>query len=295
MDMRTVAAVTVISTALLLAGCGGDESTDRDEAELGAVPVVAAPDQISLPFDAYRLTTDEDRLNGQAYVLLVQDCALGYGVPVDMVPPNNPPTNNHKRYGLFDERAAATEGYGGTFEEGPAEDRSASVERTPDQRLVIAGPMEGEPGPKTLSSGQEVPEGGCAAAAEKTLGTPESGLPDVEAMGWQTFQDATNDSRVAEVMEAWSDCMADAGFEYDSIWDANDVHWPDPPTTDEIATAQADVTCKQETNLVGVYVAVEAAYQREVIEAYPGEFDALAKWRDARLKNISAALSSADG
>ena len=66
----------------------------------------------------------------------------------------------------------------------------------------------------------------------------------------------------------WSACMAAAGYRYAGPLDPpKDARFQDARTPLEISTAEADVACKQRTNLVGVWFAEESARQRSLIEA----------------------------
>jgi hypothetical protein len=74
------------------------------------------------------------------------------------------------------------------------------------------------------------------------------------------------DSRVVPVLAEWSRCMAGQGFQYKTPMEPPKAKWPVPPGASEIATAVADVTCKQKTNLPGVWLAVEHGYQQALVE-----------------------------
>jgi hypothetical protein len=60
--------------------------------------------------------------------------------------------------------------------------------------------------------------------------------------------------------------MTARGFGYGTPQDAAQKNWPSLPTTAEIATAVADVTCKAQTNLTNTWLTVEAAYQLALID-----------------------------
>jgi hypothetical protein len=63
--------------------------------------------------------------------------------------------------------------------------------------------------------------------------------------------------------------MRGRGFAYATPEAAANDNWPQPPakpTPREIATAVADVECKQEVKLPSVWLAVESAYQNMLIE-----------------------------
>ena len=82
----------------------------------------------------------------------------------------------------------------------------------------------------------------------------------------------TGDSRVESVVEAWSACMGERGFDYpDPVSAEFDPRWGGGTasvTPEQIATATADMDCKTETNLVGIELAVQSAYDQEYIESH---------------------------
>jgi hypothetical protein len=77
-----------------------------------------------------------------------------------------------------------------------------------------------------------------------------------------------DDSRILAVEQQWSACMADRGFQYATPIDAINSHYMNPSTPEAISVAVADIQCKLETNLVGVVVAVQSAYDQQYIDAH---------------------------
>jgi hypothetical protein len=71
--------------------------------------------------------------------------------------------------------------------------------------------------------------------------------------------------------------MAGFGLKFSSPWQANDAGWKmdEPPTTDELRTATSDAHCRDKTNLVGIWYAVESGYQNEIISMNSQEFTKL--------------------
>ena len=56
----------------------------------------------------------------------------------------------------------------------------------------------------------------------------------------------------------------------------NDPNWSgDKASAEEIAVAVTDVNCKKTTNLVGIRMAVDAAYQRMAISQHGAELNAI--------------------
>lgn len=81
---------------------------------------------------------------------------------------------------------------------------------------------------------------------------------------------ASKDARVVEARKAWGQCMAASGFSVTDPAALAAQNWGrravDPPTQDEIRTAEADEKCTTSSRLAAVYFAVNWGYQRQLIE-----------------------------
>jgi hypothetical protein len=90
----------------------------------------------------------------------------------------------------------------------------------------------------------------------------------------------TTDSRFAQVQQKWSDCMKSKGYNFDTVESPLKKFMSQsllgPATPEEKATAVVDVQCKIQTNLVGVAVAVQSAYDEQYIDSHR---EALTAWR----------------
>lgn len=88
--------------------------------------------------------------------------------------------------------------------------------------------------------------------------------------------------------------MHDKGFDYSTPANAiGDPRFQSAATVSalEISTAKADVTCKMHVNLVGVWSAVETAYQVRLINQNRAALDAIRTARDQQMK-AAARLSA---
>src|SRR5680860_650811 len=136
--------------------------------------------------------------------------------------------------------------------------------------------------------GMEIPEGGCFGQARRTVaeGGPAFDPSLAEQLGGQAWFQSEEDSRVKAAYQSWSECMRGKGFDYRTSRDANnDARWSGPEVIDaEIAVAVADVQCKKETNLVGIRMAVETAYQRMLIMDHAEELQQLMEGQQRELR-----------
>jgi len=84
-----------------------------------------------------------------------------------------------------------------------------------------------------------------------------------------------DDSRYQAVAAQWSGCMKDNGFDYPTPREAMADNYQGAATDRARAVAVADVKCKLSTNLVGVAVAVQSAYDQEYIDTHVDQLAAL--------------------
>ena len=287
--------IAVVGLSILVGGCGGEESLPTPE--LGSVPVITDSSQISLPLYAYQMTTDEELTLKRAEWHLALGCLTGFGV-TDYDPPPLVPglssTSQPRRYGMLDLERATQWGYPG---EDPAAAAAASApdpsEEVPEHvAVLVAGP----PDPRDpLPPG--VPEGGCLGEARRQLsaglptGVGEDYLFQLEGM---SFAQSEQDHRVKDAFARWSACMQAAGYDYDDPWQPNNHAWPRDGgviSDQERAVASADVRCKHQTNLVGIWNAVEAAYQERLIDINAELLDQLLDIRQQRLERAAQILA----
>ena len=101
--------------------------------------------------------------------------------------------------------------------------------------------------------------------------------------------------QVVAVFKQWSDCMKASGYDYGAPYDAgNDHRWATAmPTAAEIRTASADVACKQKTNLVGVWYAVDSALQTSMIDAQQQQLDAVKDGIAQEMKAVAQVAGAA--
>ncbi|MEE1783819.1 hypothetical protein PUR71_13005 [Streptomyces sp. SP17BM10] len=269
----------LLATALgaLLAGCATPGHPAAAPHHPAAVPTLAdipgtpsatvpsaAPTDLGtlrLPIEQYVLTPAENARLTHASWVLAADCVRQHGIAFP-----TPPELTHqrsgsevpRRYGPADPAAAAKDGY-----HDPA---------APD------GDKAPTDGLSSLSTDQRTTVFRCQqdAQAELAGGAAFGSSPIGEQINSRSYLKATADDRVKAAFAAWSGCMKTAGYDYASPMDAyNDPHWRTSPTADqqEIATAQADIACKRQTNLIGIWYAVDAAYQQQQIQAHQAELD----------------------
>ncbi|MGW2558420.1 hypothetical protein ACWCXB_04045 [Streptomyces sp. NPDC001514] len=277
------------SAAVLLTGCtsaalGGDGSQGAagEPIAIGKVSVVSSAEQLTFPLDAYQLSRQESRKIEEALDVLVADCMTKQGFT--WAPPQRPPmrdgTRNARRYGLLDPEEGSLTGYHGAASTG-------------------TGAKGNETGQDDSQAAQQA-AGACVVAEKAKLNGQQKADkaatgPDefIEQLVMEDAARAEKDPQVRAVFAKWSDCMDEAGYSYAGPWDANnDPEWGKSATaTDrERAVATADAKCKIKTNLAGVWLAVETAYQQRTLEANAEGLEAAKKTNETRLRNAADAL-----
>jgi hypothetical protein len=211
---------------------------------------------------------------------------LGFEVPPSATGATSTEDDYRDRYMLVDAEIAGARGYHPDPADAAAQQAAAAgPSRSPSYITAATGRGTAR------INGVAVPDGGCQGAAQAQLNTgddPSAGdfVADLEGWSWERSQ---QDSRIITVFRAWAACMARAGYEYRSPRDANnDPAFSTPRATPrEIRTAVADVRCKRENDLVGLWAAVEAGYQQQAVAAHRGRLDRIA--RDIERRTAAAA------
>lgn len=266
--------------------CGGGGSTTQSsgptaQPSLGAVPTIKTEQQVTRPIDTYLPDASQVLQAVTAETRRINSCLVKKGHTGTYAPPSKMAAfvaggiaDNVVRndlWGFFetDMTQVATYGYG----------------RPPAQPSSLTFSVPDNDG----TAWQE-----CMQEADKELpgqGGPAS-LIDVHSLPQRGPQVPLNDTRWIAAEEKWAQCMAAAGFsQYKTPLAAvGDTAWasqgsPGKPSSQEIATATADVNCKIKTNLVGVGLAIQDAYDQEYIQANENALNAYRNQIAAYLAN----------
>ncbi len=294
----------------ITAGCSGTTAGREPNAlpQVTATPVVLDSAHLKLPLEAYLLSAREMDDLTAARDIFLNRCSHRFGVTMPAPPKQRhlaPITYTERRYGVADPELAAEDGY----HLGVRDPRNAGELPRPrlsaEQELVLTGtpPPTGTPhakaptspqskAPQTHVRGRKVPTGGCLGEADRRFGGSWANPDLVEEIDATSVVKATEDRRVRATFRAWSACMKAKGLRYSTPWDpANDPRFTgahSSPT--EITVATADVACKKKTNVIGVWYAVDAAYQRALIERNQAALDQTQRDKAAHLRIAAAAL-----
>jgi hypothetical protein len=304
---RWMAAVTAL--CLATAGCGGDEQPSgarSDKLTVASPPAVVTTPHLDLldgkvfPIETYKLTPEKLRQLNNAQTRLANQCLSRFGFPPSLSQmPSTPPSDStlSRRYGVTNRAVAARYGYHQPPDSDGQTRRPPSQPVSKELNLVLYGPPDPTGtgnGGSAVHDGVEIPAGGCLGESKRKLNAdtyerldPSQFASEIElAAGKQADADPRVRGKVAE----WATCMKGKGFDYQDPFQPLDGDSlkaslaQSAPTAVEIQTAVADVDCKQQTNLVGVWFAVESAYEEKLIEKNREELVAIKRAMDAMLK-----------
>lgn len=286
---RCSAGMCIAAALITVAACSGPRhASDRAENAVTPPPVRSSPSApsttstaaISLPLDNYlQLSSQSESIIERALAVATEKCMAAKGFSYDIQNAGEPAQGSSTSegsavlasiYGISNMSLAKTDGYGSNT---PGTVRLTSPTQLPED-LTLQGQVaeHGAAYVRALygyvtppSPGAPVPKG-CDDAGDgiySAYGSADRNL--VGELGQESISDTESDSRVVAAEAKWSSCMSRQGFSYANPREPAAQSWPTPPSRVEIATAIADVTCKDSTDLTGIVYAVLDGYQRELV------------------------------
>ncbi|GAA1315426.1 hypothetical protein [Saccharothrix xinjiangensis] len=286
---RAVGSLAAAALAALV-GCSTPPTATPDfgavdlDAALGRVPAdVSSVRGLDLPLDRSLLSPVEELEVVRARNAVMERCLANHGLTYTF-PAVDPARDAVKprRHGLVDDGEAAAYGYRDPAVFTPRRAAAKTADQPPpDVVPVITGAGGGVVG------GHEVPSGGCAGEADRTLA--DDARPGQEpvsfALSHRSHEITRSAPPVVEAAAAWSRCMAEARFDYaDPDAAVNDPAFrAGRPSRHEVSVATRDVTCKERVEWVRTWVAVERAVQGELIRQHGADVAREARHKDHQL------------
>lgn len=263
-------------------------------AVVAAVAFLDRDEQVRTVADApslaeHWLVHDEDVRLFRAEQRLVRECMEAAGQPyVEADPEVGGLDEGWSRLGRTDAQFADRVGY--VVKGGSGRNPAVDELRTAAQRDAWSLALTGEPwSPPGGLSGPSVPlvhpvtgeevggqgTGGCFGQANVELYGDISRHASlrmwVSEMRGTVETQAVEDPRFSEAVRRWSSCMKERGYDYagplapvQAFGEAEGTR----PTAAELATARADVECKEATGLVRTFDELRAEHGRVVVERH---------------------------
>lgn len=249
---------------------GGRESSVRGASAQAQVArsYVGDPDDPAtwrLPVESYMPTKTQVQVVTTSRDELIDRCmsAAGFDAwkPAPDLPDLGGKTLTDWRYGLHDAELAAARGY-----------HPDKGEQETYDKAMEAGAVD-------ESGADEATLTGCV---QKVGGQVPDVQPPaiVEQINGESFVKSKTVPEVAEVFAKWSSCMKGKGYDYKQPLDASDdpaFGDPEKVTPEEIATAKADVACRDEHDVERAWFDAESKIQRAAIAEHLEEFNNAAK------------------
>lgn len=282
-----------LGAATALSGCSSSQAAgdSTSEPSVSAISRLTSTDTFMLPLDQFAPSAEDGARVQAAYRVRLRQCVAGFGLEfATQTAPSQPPAlgPNARRYGVTDAETAAAYGYRVAPE--PATQKPPPKRLSTEVETVLSGK-----GQSTIN-GKPVPAGGCVAKAQNDINGGPATVDDslADRLSRESFSRSEADSRTRAALARWSTCMKAKGFDYATPDSAvGDPGFATSAVTKvEISTAKADIVCKEQTNLVGIWAAVEMAYQQRIIAANQSALAALRQMHDAQVKIAAVVLST---
>lgn len=254
-----------------------------------------------LPVEDYLMSPAENDRVERARSALIGACMKRFGFDFTPRTPDYKKMSGQvsNRYGPTDTKAAAARGYHPDRQQMSEGAETSQKSLSKDMKAVLGGgdDSSGNASSRTEKSyrGILIPEGGCSGESDRTLTTGGGLIQDAEAavaVNFDSFDKSAADRRVRKAFAEWSTCMKEKKFSYATPLEAiNDQRWrTDEPSAAEIATAVAEVECKQRYDVVGVWFSVESSYQRADIKAKAHRMAEIREGIDVAFKNAASVV-----
>ncbi|WP_380282625.1 hypothetical protein [Kitasatospora purpeofusca] len=260
----------------------------------------------ALPLDAYEpLPSEMQRIN-RALEVHAEDCVRRKGLdwPDPVEQPGTPRPSNERRYGISDAGTARAYGYHLPPPIGASRAQQAEARKQAEESKarLSAGAIAAYTGQDSRAPRPDPGRPGCRTEAVRSLGfaaAQDMSITPVTRAKSTAWKSTQADPRAVAANTAWSACMRARGYDYDTPFTAaGDRAWGDlagleEPGEREVATATADVDCKQAVGYLATWRDIEARLEDELLAADREAIDETrARWAEA-LRRADAALKSA--
>ncbi|WP_017932765.1 hypothetical protein [Nocardioides sp. Iso805N] len=298
---RLIATIAVLGVTVMSAGaCDATSSTHANTKPpaIHSARPISSSRQIELPLASYLDTAADEQAYFAAVSVEQKRCAARYGVTSTMPITSQPSERDlasTRRYGVVDADEVARYGYHLPPDMAGSDDDDKADGWNPSghERVVMDG-TEPDSTPVTTDpeTGKKLPQGGCAAEGWRVLaeGQAAPGTNDLvtDLLG-QAWKDTVADPRALTAAKKWSACMATHGYDFKHRWDAgNSVGQASQQT--QIAMAKLDLACATQTDYIGVWYAVDSAYQRRLIDQHQDELEEILDGNRALMTRVNKIL-----
>ena len=307
--MRTRTTLTILACCAALAACTatppkGPNATVTTPAI--SKPPAPASAQAALsseaftPYAALGISSNDGLAPGASQYALTEPCMNAAGYPGVTGTDGIVPASINIDGGL-----AYTQPWGGWGYLGAADAQQYGFRLVPGAALTALG-LGGQPPADrpTVPAAEQIAAGKCATIMQDfTTATQKGALAGISTLGNDIGNDVADDPAVKNATRAWSACMAKNGYTASQPQDLFNQEWQamyggqrsiGPNTTvsasanqAQIAAAVTDADCTQSTDLAGIYFAVQASYEKQLVTANQQALNAaVSQYRAAYTKEL---------
>jgi hypothetical protein len=203
--------------------------------------------------------------------------------------------------------------WGGWGYLGAADAQQYGFRVPPGAALAVLGPGGGSASPPSVPAAEQTAASKCGTIIQDFANATQDGaLAGIVTLNNDIASDVAHDPAVKNATRAWSACMAKNGYSVDqpqAMWGQEmQVMYGPPPMNQsasvsaaanraQIATAVTDADCTLSSDLAGIYFAVQASYERQLVTANQQALNAaVSQYRAAytkELKELPALLRTA--
>jgi hypothetical protein len=261
----------------------------------------ALSDEAFTPYAALGMSSNDGLAPGESQYSLIGPCMSAAGYPGVTVGDGIVPMSISVGGGL-----AFTQPWGGWGYLGAADAQQYGFRVPPGAALTDLG-LGGTtlPSPPSLTAAEQTVAGKCSTIIQDFANATQNGaLAGISTLSNDIENDVQRDPAVKNATRAWSACMAKNGYSFNqpqSVFFAelqamSGGHGGISPSTPvsasvnqaQIATAVADAGCTQSSDLAGIYFAVQASYEQQLVTANQQALNAaVSQYRAAYAKELT--------
>jgi hypothetical protein len=230
------------------------------------------------PYAALGQSNNDGLAPGESGFALVQACMTAAGYPT--APASAIPFGIRIGPGSL----AFSQPWGGWGYLGVAEAEQYGFLVPPGSAVSSLGIGVPSPNPPELPQAEQTAAGKCGTIVQNfTNATQNGALAGIGTLSNDIANDILQDPAVKKATQAWSACVARNGYSYHQPQDVffqelHDIYGGRGPVSigasvspavrqAQIAAAVTDATCTQSADLGGIYFAVEASYEQQLVNA----------------------------
>jgi hypothetical protein len=253
------------------------------------------------PYAALGISTNDGLAPGESQYTLAGPCMSAAGYPGMTTSNFTGPFSISIGGGL-----AFTQPWGGWGYLGSADAQQYGFRVPPGSALTTLGLGGGPPAnPPSVSAAEQAVADKCGTIIQDFSSATQNGaLAGIATLGNDITNDVQHDPAVKAATRAWSACMAKNGYsftqpqtvfgqEFQDMYGGQRSIDPSTPVSAsaqqaQLATAVTDADCTQSSDLAGIFFAVQASYEQQLVNANQQALTAAVKqYRAAYAKELS--------